>query len=254
MEFQEKYPIQYNREHYTVMANDVIRGKQEMTLQEARIIRLLITQVAKEDKDLKTYTCRVKDFAAFLGVTSQSLYRDVKNICEDLLKRIVRIGTGDPKQPWKSFQWVQLAEYDGNGNITLMLSEQIRPFVLALDRWFTRYRLRDILSMNSFYAIRLYELIQCVDGETGGVRDVQEYTIQYLREFFCCENKYGTTAEFNRKVIGTAVREINAKSDLWLDVLYKKTGRSITSAEFRVSVNPQRWINRENEKIANIFT
>lgn len=48
------YDMTYNAEHYTVAANDIIKGKQSMTLQTARLIRLLITQVVKEDKDLKT--------------------------------------------------------------------------------------------------------------------------------------------------------------------------------------------------------
>ena len=43
----KKYEMTYNAEHYTVAANDIIKGKQSMTLQTARLIRLLITQGVK---------------------------------------------------------------------------------------------------------------------------------------------------------------------------------------------------------------
>lgn len=239
MERVNTYPIVYNKEHYTVMANDIIKGKQDMTLQEARIIRLLITQVVKQDKDLKTYTCRIQDLAKFLGVSSQNMYRDIRDICRQLLKRTVDIGTGNPKEPWKTFQWVQLAEYDGNGNITLMLSNQIKPYVVELDKWFTQYQLGNILAMQSFYSIRLYELIKCQDGITRTEKDFHEFTMEYLREYFCCEKKYKRVSQFKQKVIDTAVKEINekGKTDIQLDVEYIKTGRAITAVRFYVHCN-----------------
>lgn len=231
------YPIVYNREHYTVMANDILKGKQDMTLQEARIIRLLITQVVKQDKDFKTYTCRIQDLAKFLGISSQNMYRDIQNICDDLMQSVVKIGTGNPKQPWEIFQWLQLAKYDGNGNLTLMLSNQIKPYVIALDKWFTQYQLGNILAMQSFYSIRLYELIKCQDGITREEKEFHEFSLEYLRQFFCCEKKYKQNKDFKKNVIEVAVREINELTDISLYTEYIKTGRAITAVRFHIGCN-----------------
>lgn len=229
--------MNYEKNHYVVMANDLIKGKQEMTLQEARVIRLLVTQVVKEDKDLKTYTCRIQDLAKFLGIDSSNLYRDIFEFCNGLLGKKVRIYTGNPKQPWDIFQWVQLARYDGNGTLTLMLSEQIKPFVIELNSYFTKYQLGNVLAMQSYYAIRLYELIKCQDGITREEKDFHEFSITYLREYFCCENKYKKIIDFKRKVIETAINEINDKTDMRLVVEYMKTGRAITSVRFYIHAN-----------------
>lgn len=193
------------------MANDVVRGKQDMSIQEAKILRLLITQVVKEDKDLKTYTANIQDLAEFLNVPKNNLYRDIRDICKNLARRTVHIGTGNPKEPWKTFAWLQMASYDGQGTITLMLSEQIKPFVLDLEKYFTQYQLSNILEMHSFYAIRLYELIK-TDEFKG--QNKLNYSIEFLREFFECENKYNRINDFKRYVIDIAVKEINAKSDI----------------------------------------
>ncbi|OAV74514.1 RepB family protein [Bacteroidales bacterium Barb7] len=226
-------PIIYDKNHYSVIANDVIKGKQEMTLQEARILRLLITQVAKEDKDLKTYECKIKDLAKFLNVDGSNIYREIKSICDSLAQRVVRVGTGNPRNPWQTFSWLQLAKYDGNGTITLMLSEQIKPFVLDLDKYFTQYQLVNVLDMNSFYAIRLYELIKSEEYKAEFGNEYQEYTIDFLREFFCCEKKYSLFSNFKMRVLDIAIKEINEKSDLEIRYTdYIKDGRKVVAIRF----------------------
>lgn len=233
----KKYAMTYNSEHYTVAANDIIKGKQAMTLQTARLIRLLITQVVKEDTDLKTYTCRIADLANFLNVPSSNLYRDIRQICNCAMCSTVSIGDGDPKHPWKMFHWLSTAQYDGAGTLTLRLSDEIKPYVLELEKWFTQYQLKNILEFSSYYAIRLYELIKCRDGENKNSQSELEFSIDELRTFFDCEKKYQKISQFKEKVINIAVREINEKSDIWVNPTYQKTGRMITSVVFEIHTN-----------------
>lgn len=53
-------------------------------------------------------------------------------------------------------------------------------------------------------------------------------------------------SQFKEKVINTAVREINEKSDLWVNPTYKKTGRAITSVVFETHANY--WNIQKQEK------
>ena len=230
----ETKELVYNKDHYTVIANDVVRGKQEMTLQEAKILRLVITQVAREDKDLKTYTCNIQELADFLSIDDSNLYRSIADICRNLIKRSVEISTGDKSQPWKMFNWIQQAEYDGKGNITLMLSEQIKPFVLDLNQYFTQYQLSNILEMSSFYAIRLYELLKTDEFKR---QTKYEYSIEFLRQFFDCNNKHKKMSDFRRYVIDIAIKEINTKSDLYIDdVEWIKKGRKYDKVIFHLQL------------------
>ena len=239
--------IAYDKKYYAVMANDIVKGKQEMTLMEARIIRLLITQVVKQDPELKTYTCRIQDLAEFLDITSQTLYQDIKDICKKLLSRVVQIGTGNPKKPWKMFQWISMAEYDGDGNITLKISEELSPFLIDLNAWFTQYQLQNILSFNSFYAIRLYEILKCEIGITRENNEYFDFTIDELKKIFSCEKKYKQTADFIKKVIIVGVREINSKSDIEVEYEYIKTSKKITSIRFYVWYNVKNNFKRKEE-------
>ena len=237
----KKYEMTYNAEHNTVAANDIIKGKQSMTLQTARLIRLLVTQIAEKDKDLKTYTCRITDLAKFFNIDSSNLYKEIFKICECALDSKVYIGTGNPKHPWEMFHWISMASYDGKGTITLRLSDEIKPYVLELEKWFTQYKLKDILGFNSYYAIRLYEIIQCVDGETSHSQSELEFEVEELRQYFDCEKKYAAFKDFRKRVIEVAVREINEKSDIWLKPTYKKWGRAYTSVSFEIHANFKRF-------------
>lgn len=229
------YPILYNREHYTVMANDIIRGKQDMTLQESKILRLLITQVVKEDKDLKTYTCKIADLAAFLDIPRNNLYRDVRSICDNLMQRVIRVGTKDPKRPWKMYHWVSSAEYDGRSTLTLCLSDEIKPYVCELEEYFTQYQLVNILEMSSYYAVRLYELLKSDECKVREDDNRLAYSMDYLRQYFCCENKYKNFSQFKEKVLQTGVREINQKTDLTVgEMTFAKTGKRITGVVFEL--------------------
>lgn len=227
----------YNSEHYTVAANDIIKGKQSMTLQTARLIRLLITQVVKEDKDLKTYTCKISDLAKFFNIPKNNLYRDIKQICYCAMSSTVSLGDGNPEHPWKMFHWLSTAQYDGYGTLTLRLSDEIKPYVLELDKWFTQYQLKNILAFNSYYAIRLYEIIKCEDGKYRNEKETLEFEIEDLRRFFDCEKKYSAFKDFRRRVIEVAIREINEKSDIYVEAAYKKSGKAITSVVFEVHPN-----------------
>lgn len=233
--------LSFNQEHNTVIANDILMGKQSMSLQTARLIRLLITQVAEHDKDLKTYTCRIADLADFLGVSTSNLYRDVRSVCECAMKSVVYIGTGNPKAPWELIHWLDTAKYDGNGNLTLRLSDELKPYVLELSAWFTQYKLKHILSLSSFYALRLYELIKCEDGRTGGYQSELVFDLEDLRRCLGCEKKYAAFKDFRKRVIEVAVREINDKSDIYIIPTYQKQGRAVASVAFEIHQNFKRF-------------
>lgn len=221
--------VNYNENHYAVMANDVIRGKQTMSLQEARLIRLLIMQVGKDDTDFKTYKVNIHELANFLGIDSSNLYREIREICQSLMTRTIKIQKGNE---WEIFQWLQLAKYDGKGTITLMLSNQIAPYLLQLKSWFTKYQLKNILAMKSFYSIRLYELLKLAIGEDRKKTMKYMFEIQYLREYFECESKFKQIGEFKRFVLDIAVRDISEYSEFKCTYECRKTGRTITEIIF----------------------
>lgn len=222
------YLMDYNKEKRVTVANKIIHGKQTMTRQTAKLLRLLITQIAKEDKDLKTYKCDIKELAKFLGIEEKNMYRDIQKACEELMKSIIYI---KDEKAWTMLHWTSKAEYK-DGIVTLKLSDEIKQYVIELKNYFTQYRIENILNFNSFYAIRIYEILKCEKAEKK--RNKIEIEIQELKEKLECTKKYKNINDFKKKTIDVAIKEINEKSDITVTAEYKKTGRSITHVIFYV--------------------
>lgn len=256
METQESiYPMEYNQCFKIVQANELIRAKQDclnLKLLEAKLIRLVISQIAQHDTELKTYTCQVVDLAKFLGIPQDDIYRDIEKVTDSLMRRVITIRKYKidkaGKIPWKKLHWVETAEYD-DGIITIKLSDELKPYVLGLNELFTSYDYGFIIGLPTVYSIRLFELLYSFDRirfksgqypmnthtSTGVRLGEQEisFTLQYLREYFNCVDKYPNGNDFIRRVIEPAVKAIRKKSTMF-NVSYRtvKQGKRIADVIF----------------------
>ena len=221
-------PIKYNKNYYVIQANELVRSKQdELSLLEAKLVRLAIAQVLKDDDDLKTYTCNVSLLADFLGISSQNIYRDVQELSLKLMKKSIFIRKKESKQGkqnYKILHWVDYVEYK-DGIITFKLSEHLKPYLVGLNELFCRYSYEEIIKLPTNHSIRLYELLYSyanmsfIEGYTGATfegikleKDEICFTIDYLRDYFNCKEKYPNTGDFIKRVIGAGIQDINEKT------------------------------------------
>jgi plasmid replication initiation protein len=96
-----------------------------------------------------------------------------------------------------------------------------------LSREFTKYALSDIAGMSSSYAIRIYELL--VQYRSIGRREISVDSLRIMLEL---GKKYPLFADFKKRVIDTAIDQINEYSPLKVTYEQKKTGRKVTHILF----------------------
>jgi plasmid replication initiation protein len=242
---EQIYPLQLNPDYYVVTANDLIKGKQKMTLREAQLLYITMSQVVKEDKDFKTYSIAVSELASFMGIGPNALYRDLENICTSLLKRVVKIYVQDANNPserkWKAFQWISAAEYE-NGKLTIKLNDELKPFLIELVSHYSQILLGTLCSFNSYYAARLYQYIVCEIGEhPRNPKEEWTFTCEELRDFFQIEkNEYARNYDLVRKTIKVALDELN-KSDFTYIWDYEELrgpgkGRPLVGVKFKAAI------------------
>ena len=155
--------LQLSKDYYSVVANEIIKGKQRMTLREMQLLQIVISQIVKSDSDLCTYTTTAIELAHFLGVSRTNLYRDLDQITDKLLSRIIRINVNGV---YTKFQWLSVCEYDTNTKkITLKLHDRLKPYLTELERFYSQIRVETLLSFSSYYTVRLYQLLVCNWGE-----------------------------------------------------------------------------------------
>ena len=138
----------------------------------------------------------------------------MENICTSLLQRVVKIQIGGEnareRKKWKAFQWINCAEYD-NGKLTIRLSDDIKPFLIDLVSHYSQTLLGTLCTFNSYYAIRLYQLIVCEHNENPNKpKEKWEFTCEQLRDFFQVgENEYNLPRNLLNKTIIPAINELN---------------------------------------------
>ena len=252
MKAENAIAIKYNKDFLVIQANELVRSKQDdLTLLEAKLIRLAITQIVREDNQFNTYSCNVVDLANFLGISSKNIYRDSQELSKSLMKKSIFIkDKSKPKnkgrENYKIFHWVDYVEYI-DGVITFKLSDSLKPYLLGLEQLFTMYGYDAILNLPTNYSIRLYELIASYQNMSVRVMPDTNYTvipieknefiftISYLREYFNCVDKYPNAGDFIINVIDKAVKAIQKNTLMKVSYRKVKKGRSIEYIVFKLN-------------------
>ncbi len=178
-----KYPLVYNSDYYVVMANELINSRQKLTLRESQLIAIAISQIMKEDKELKSYVTTIPELASFMKVSPDNLYRDIEEICAGLMSRVIIVKSKSEKgkERWKMFHWVSQAEYS-NSVLKLTISDHLKPYLLGLEKFYTQTVLGTLMNFKTYYATRLFQYLKSFYNMNG--KNEWYLTCEKIREIF----------------------------------------------------------------------
>jgi hypothetical protein len=216
-----------------VKSDDLINAVYDLTLQEQRIILILISMLNPlEDKDFKLFRLPVHIFQKLIGAEGKAYYQELQDVAEKMMKRTIHIPR--PDDGWLKINWLASCEYiPDQGCIELEISDKLKPYLLDLKCKYTKYHLNNILPLRSGYAIRIYELLK--QYQKIGERRM---TVQELREALGISmDQYRLYGHFKSKVLIKAQNELSAKTDIAFTYKEIKKGRKIESILFFISFN-----------------
>lgn len=221
-----------------IQHNHLIEARYHLTLQEKRLMCWLASQVKSTDEDFKEHELSIKEFASFLDVKGDHLYKALDTITTKLMRKIITIRSLKKKGFIKAALLGGVEYCEGQGIINLSFHPYLKPYMLQLKECFTQIKLGDVLGLKSVHSIRIYELLK--QYETIGQR---EMTLKELRE--CCginDNQYKKFNDFKKDVLERAKKEINNKTDISINYQEIKTSRKITSIIFFINKNIEKKI------------
>ncbi|KZA75786.1 Replication initiation protein [Acinetobacter baumannii] len=226
--------LSYNRKingfvlnkNHVVKSNQVIEASYQLSAVEQRIVLAAISRIPKNQPitDDELYPVSVDELKQ-LDVHEKTAYRDLKEGINRLYERSINLSIDDKSI---KMRWVQEIQFlDSQSVIGIRFSKPILPFISNLSREFTKYALSDIAGINSGYGIRIYELL--VQYRQIGKREI---SVESLRTMLELGKKYPLFADFKKRVIDTAIDQINEYSPLKVTYEQKKTGRKVTHIIF----------------------
>lgn len=231
---------------------------QNLSLAEVRIMQLAIIDARETQTGLTTdkpLTISASRYAEAFDVSRQTAWKVIQASALTLFER--RFSFLDVDQNLVKSRWVQRVKYlEDRASLEIILTYDVVNEITRIDgyeQFFTQYLLEQTASMNSVYAVRLYELLK----QWQKAKKTPVFQLETFREQLGVGvNEYKAMSDFKKRVLNVAVDEINEKSDLKVNWEQEKAGRKIIGFKFKVleKPKPKKDINERDPNTADMFT
>lgn len=227
MENKEK-----TRERLVVKKNELIqKTRYALNSNEQKILLYVISKIKPDDKELYEYDFGLQEICDVLGITQNG--KNYNNLRATLKKlRDKSFWVDDGNSYWLCAWLAGVEVHPNEMRVRIQLDKRLAPYLLDIKEAYTSYQLGNILSLNSKYAIHLYELAKSYSN-------MGEFTISLdnFREYLQIEG-YSDYDNLRRRVIENAIEEINVFSDLQIAFEPVRTGKVISHIHFTITKRP----------------
>ena len=216
------------KNYIVTKSNKLINCEYDLSVFEQKIILTLASMVQPQDTEFKEYEFKIKDFIKLLGLKTQTKYTEIPKITRDLMRKVFEIREG---KKILQLAWLSSAEYEiGTGMVSLKFDSKLKPYMLGLKKFYTTYKLANVLILKSKYSIRIYEILKSnefknnIQIELDELKNMVGAKAEYLKVY----------ADFKNKVLIQAQKELIEKTDISFEFKEIKTSRKVTSIKFYI--------------------
>jgi len=233
---RKKKEIEKNENNIVKKAEQLVTSRYSLTPTEIKIISTLIMMVKVSDTEFQEYLIKVADWKNERELKRKDIYEAFRDIATDLMKKpvTIRSSNGD----WLVANWVSSARYvQGQGVVRFKISDELKPYLLQLQKRFLQYDIKNILSLKSAYSIRMYELLKdwySIESRYQGNKTVTKIVeIVWLRLTFQIPKKY----KYNNikvQILQKAEKDLREHTDLTFTFEEIKESRKVTHIKFSI--------------------
>lgn len=208
------------------------KTRYDLSLQEQKLVLHLIQMIEPNDEEFKKYRFSVQEYCDVCGIDRNNggNYIKIKKSLKSLRDKSFWMELEDESEVLMS--WVsKVRVYPSKGVIDVELDDDLKPYLLQLKSFFTKYNYLYVMTMKSQYSIRMYELLKSFENMAK-----ISYGVNELRKLLGLpDDTMPRWVDFKRFVIEQAIKEINELTDI--SVTYKpiKKGRSVEEIHFNIS-------------------
>ena len=236
-----------------VKDNALINASYNLDTVEQRLILLAILQARETRTGIDANTrlrIHASDYMSRFNVSKHAAYKALKTAVTNLFGRQFSYQTIDEKTGKSKkviSRWVQNISYiDDAATLEVTFTMDVVPLITRLEKQFTSYQLKQVTQLTGKYAIRLYELL--IAWREIGKTPIFEVS-DFRSKLGLSSDDYPRLDTFKRRVLESAVKQINEHTDIIVKVEQHKEGRSISgfSFSFKQKRNPNKAIERKKD-------
>ena len=223
-------------EYKVTKSNALVEAAYHLSLAEQRLVLMAIAQTDSRNPSAEAHTFRVRatDYAELFQVDLATAYEALADAAHRLYERsMTKITRPDEKtEIVEDVRWIdrRLVKKEQRyvTELEVSWSRHIQPYLTVLRDKFTSYELRQVIRLQSPYAIRLYEWLVQWLGTTGEVH----MTLEEFRTRLDLGKKYPRFTDLRKFVLQPSVDSINLHTNLDVDWEPIRTKRKVTRLLF----------------------
>lgn len=238
-----KREVSYNEKNKMVVSNNYVHAihPYNMSINAMKLFRLVVTQCRLKDEEFFEYDFKITDLAEAFHISSPSLYRDIKQMCKNLVFSVLYVGDDDnPENDWNYKPIFSECSYEKqSGKVTVQLNPKVTDLFLQLKKNFTKIPIAAVLMMKSKYSIRLFEVLcekmqNCLPYADNATEVT--LTLEEIRKATGTEEKksYDRISNLKDIIVKPSLAEIETAADWKIICTDLKTGRTVTGFKLEV--------------------
>lgn len=233
--------IKEHEDRLVVKANNIIEAKYKLSTREQKVLIFFISMLESYHQPGHIYSTHVNEIMSALnqsGTKWGDAYKTFKEIVSSLKSKPLVI---ENEKEIIICNWLgAVSLIKRSGEIKFAFEPQMEPFLFEVKKNFTQFPFSSIVNLKSSFSIRMYELLK--QYVKIGKRKFDINTLK--RQLGIEKELYDRYYDFKKRVILTAQRELNEKTDISFEFVEKKMGRKVVELQFTIiqtnSVKPNK--------------
>ena len=213
-----------------IKTNPIINAKFDITAVQMKVFLKVIASIDQSGEEMPEINISIKEFQEFVGGKAKNIHSYLQAELTKLRKKDIYYE--DERIRLEASFFSSIVYHKNEGYFTFEFSKNIKPFLLQIKDNFTVLDIRNLLYLDSIYAIRFYEF--CKEFERF---KTFEFDVEELKEKFGLTDRYKNYFDFKLKVLHQARAELIENSELYFDFEEIKSGKRVVRLKFFIIKN-----------------
>jgi len=220
-------------ERHVRKSNSFVEGRYRFTANEQKVLMAVISKIRISDKEFHPYRLTWGELQEISRGNLNSTNK-IDRACQSLKSKTIKVREG---RKHDNFGFLSGWTVMPGSWVEFRIDPSMRDMLLDLleSGRFTLYRIESVMSLNSAYCIRLYEIMKSHQFKKGWVK----ITLKDLKWSLGMPEKssYDHFGIFRAQVLDKCKRDIEKHTDIKFDYREVKERRSIVAIEVQVTEN-----------------
>jgi plasmid replication initiation protein len=202
-------------------------------------LKLAAYLIAILEKDKVIYQINIKEYLKKFDKKIGN-YNYLHAVAKELSQKQFEINDRFNKR-FEIYNFISGVTYK-DGILKVEFSQMFMNYLLAIKDKFLKYNIKNIMSLNSKYSIRLYKILkdQLEKNARYGKKAEFEISLEKLMEFLEIPTTYQYSSGIKKRILEKSRKDFEKNTDIIFDYEEIKSGRKVTHLKFFIRSNPKK--------------